>query len=381
MGNRDYRKLEIYIGAFIITGIILIMGMILTTSEGVLLQETYKIIVRIDHVSDLRPGAPVKLGGVNIGQVADIRLDVKKVIVELEVDKKRDIPKGSYAQIGTSGLVGDSFMEIVRGEGKEILPKNDPERPPVIQGKAQPGTAELLQQVNAIGAEVETLVQNLNRIVGDEQSQKNIRESFANVNASTVEAKKLLASLNHSAGRIDDAIANVVDTTKRVKGISGTVEGFVNETIGDEEQVAAINKTIANVHKITGTLGDKSDEIGGMVGDLKATTATVAQIVAQIEPDQGLPKLLTDPQLEADIRRMLEDLRKLADGLTHVGAVDLLADQKMADVIAKRFLHECERKGIESAEEIAKEWSLLRVRLGQIKSSLSGALSEQPPKR
>ena len=55
-------RLELYIGTFVVAGTIMLAGRIMASSGGVSIwADTYVVVVKIDHVSDLKPGAPVKL--------------------------------------------------------------------------------------------------------------------------------------------------------------------------------------------------------------------------------------------------------------------------------------------------------------------------------
>ncbi len=65
------------IGLFVIGAIVLILGAIAVLGSGNLFKTTYRFVSYFDgSVAGLDPGAPVKLRGVRIGQVREIRLAI-----------------------------------------------------------------------------------------------------------------------------------------------------------------------------------------------------------------------------------------------------------------------------------------------------------------
>jgi len=88
----------------------------------------YVLKARFSQVGQLRPQAPVKVGGVTIGQVADIQLDPARYdsIVTLSLDGKfKDLPADTSAGIFTSGLLGESYVGLQPGGDPDVLKSGD----------------------------------------------------------------------------------------------------------------------------------------------------------------------------------------------------------------------------------------------------------------
>lgn len=86
------------------------------------------LTARFSQIGQLRKQAPVKIGGVTIGQVADIQLDPIKYdsIVTLSLDSKfKDMPGDTSAGIFTSGLLGESYIGLQPGGDPEPLKSGD----------------------------------------------------------------------------------------------------------------------------------------------------------------------------------------------------------------------------------------------------------------
>ncbi|HTM63640.1 MAG TPA: outer membrane lipid asymmetry maintenance protein MlaD [Gammaproteobacteria bacterium] len=77
--------------------------------------KTYTIIGAFDDIGGLKVRSPVKIGGVQIGEVSNIALDDKsfKAVVRMQIyDEFKDIPDDSVAGIYTAGLLGDNYISI-----------------------------------------------------------------------------------------------------------------------------------------------------------------------------------------------------------------------------------------------------------------------------
>jgi phospholipid/cholesterol/gamma-HCH transport system substrate-binding protein len=78
-------------------------------------QESYMVTAEFDDIGGLKTRAPVKIGGVQVGEVATINLDNKnfRARVKLKIfDRFGAIPDDSSAGIFTAGLLGDNYIAI-----------------------------------------------------------------------------------------------------------------------------------------------------------------------------------------------------------------------------------------------------------------------------
>jgi phospholipid/cholesterol/gamma-HCH transport system substrate-binding protein len=127
---RPTRTLEIGTGLFVLLGLAALF--FLTTqlpSSGLKLNATkpgYHVSAEFDDIADLKPGAPVTMSGVSIGDVASIRINPQdyRALVTLRIDPQyKDIPDDSDASIQTQGLLGGKYIAIGPG-GSDMYLKN-----------------------------------------------------------------------------------------------------------------------------------------------------------------------------------------------------------------------------------------------------------------
>ncbi len=121
--NVDERHVEIKVGLFVLIGIILIAVMTLSFSRlGEGLRENYLIVVEFENASGLLKDSNVLFNGARIGWVSSIPTITNDPValqkatgvrVELQIYSDVGIPSESQFQVGSSGLLGDRFVDVI----------------------------------------------------------------------------------------------------------------------------------------------------------------------------------------------------------------------------------------------------------------------------
>ena len=123
-------RLEFAVGAFLFLALasLLVLAIASTNKKFGFGSSSYELTARFTNLGQLRPQAPVKIGGVVVGQVARIQLDPVKFdsIVTLDIDKQyKDLPADTSAGIYTSGLLGENYIGLSPGGDPEPLKPGD----------------------------------------------------------------------------------------------------------------------------------------------------------------------------------------------------------------------------------------------------------------
>lgn len=120
------RIIELLVGLFLVLAAIAFSVLAFKVSglTSLFPERSYTIKAAFDDIGGLKVRSPVKVGGVQIGQVTDISLDptTYKAIVKMEIYQQfNDIPDDSSASILTSGLLGDNYISIAPMYNKTML--------------------------------------------------------------------------------------------------------------------------------------------------------------------------------------------------------------------------------------------------------------------
>lgn len=123
-------KVEIASGIFLLLGIAALVWLaVRATDFGQDIGEnTYTVSARFGNIGDLRPRAPVKIGGVTIGLVESISLDPVsfEAVVNMEIDARfEEIPNDTGASVLTSGILGDRYIGLEPGGSPDVLQDGD----------------------------------------------------------------------------------------------------------------------------------------------------------------------------------------------------------------------------------------------------------------
>lgn len=111
------RLIESLVGLFLLFALIALSVLAFKVSglTSLFPAKSYAVTAAFDDIGGLKIRAPVKIGGVQIGEVSQIDLDpvTFKAVVTMRIeDQFNDIPDDSSAGIYTAGLLGDNYIAI-----------------------------------------------------------------------------------------------------------------------------------------------------------------------------------------------------------------------------------------------------------------------------
>ncbi len=89
--------------------------------------DTFRINSSYFDIGNTTIGNDVKINGVKVGEVLNIKLDpvTYMAIITSSIDKSINIPDDSVFKISNNGFIGSSYIEIQLGNSEEILKNND----------------------------------------------------------------------------------------------------------------------------------------------------------------------------------------------------------------------------------------------------------------
>jgi phospholipid/cholesterol/gamma-HCH transport system substrate-binding protein len=122
MGNK--KSFEAIIGVLVLLFCFLFFTHILKSNENVK-REKYKDILyaKFNNIDGIKIGTEIKIAGVRVGYVEDIKLDTNtfQVKVKMDMSENLNIPDDSTISVSSSSLLGDKFLSIDPGISDTVL--------------------------------------------------------------------------------------------------------------------------------------------------------------------------------------------------------------------------------------------------------------------
>ena len=119
-------SLETAVGALVI--VIAVIFAIFTFKVTDYGRETgYLLFAEFNHVGSIKTGSDVRVGGIPVGKVIELSLNPEtfKARISLDIESKYNFPLDTAVSIGSEGLLGGRFVEIVPGGMDGNLQPND----------------------------------------------------------------------------------------------------------------------------------------------------------------------------------------------------------------------------------------------------------------
>lgn len=331
------------VGLFVLAGLLLSGVVIfLIGDERRLFESSVPFKAKFSDVQGLKGGAPIRMGGIDIGHVGkvgygkDARDTTIYVTLEVVESEAGRIKTDSIVKVVTKGLLGDKMIEITKGKNAEAVPVGGEikaEEPDDMLGKV----AGMATKADAVldGAEAFT------KQLSNEKLHRDLRESVASLNSvlKAVDSgdgypHRLLTDKNE-ADRISRAVENLdrtsaelAQTMSEVRQVVARVRGgpgFAHDVIYGNGPQKEIQQFGAAAQEVAITLKGvrESDSLvhdmmyGGKgngaeaLSNVTAITGDLRVITAGMRQGKGtIGALLVDPSVYEDLKAVLGNVER-----------------------------------------------------------------------
>jgi phospholipid/cholesterol/gamma-HCH transport system substrate-binding protein len=289
-----------------------------------------------DDAQGIRNGAPVRLQGVDVGNVTAIRVVPNNTATPVEVVMKVttkysfNIRKDSVTTMSTAGVLGETYINIdsahAKGpearDGDTLATRETPELQDVV--RASQGTLQnldaLLKRTDRILAFIESGQGSIGKLIYD--------PSLYNQFAQTVtEFKGIVDQVRNGQGSLgkllitDEAYNKVIAAVDKLNVMIDELQqgkGTAGKFLKDPALYDNANQTIANVKKLTDDINAGKGAIGKLTKDealaqkLDNTITKLSALTTELEAGEGTAgKLFKDPSLYNNSDKMLIETREL----------------------------------------------------------------------
>lgn len=263
---------ELKVGVFVVVILVLFGAGIFTIgSHQKYFQRQYTLWASFSNISGLIVGAPVRLAGLTVGRVNEIRFPedtaAKTITVELKIKKgvQKRIREDSIASIQTMGLLGDKYVEISLGSPQHGVLQDEARITSVDPIDLMEYATKLEETINAVN----TILIDVKAISGQIRGGKGLLHAILYDPA----GGELVNNLAVASGSADDLMKDLASTVKSINAIvkkvergEGSLGGIINDpTVYEDLKVilggAKRSKTIKGLIRYTIKKKKKEEEV------------------------------------------------------------------------------------------------------------------------
>jgi len=302
---------------------------------------TSKIRLRtyFENAEGLRVGAPVRLEGVDIGNVTAIRVVDRKltpveVVLKISAKYKKQVLKDSQAVLATAGVLGETFVDISSKNAKLSPAENHDELPT----QTRPDIQDMVRASQGTLQNIDVLVKRLDRILSTIESGRgsvgkaiNDPELYNRLSETLSEVQRVVNQISSGKGSIGKLIndqelydklnASITKVDRMVDEIN-TGKGTIGKLIKDPSLYNEAHSTIAKANQLMADVNAGKGALGKFTHDeefarkLDDTVTKLNSLLARMDAGEGtVGKLFHDPSLYTNADQMLLETRKLVQAI------------------------------------------------------------------
>jgi phospholipid/cholesterol/gamma-HCH transport system substrate-binding protein len=335
---------NIKVGIFVLAGLVFsALVIFLIGDERRLFSSSVEFRAEFPDVQGLKSGAPVQMGGLDIGHVSSVGYDKSKIedatiyvtiaIVKAEAGR---IKTDSKVRITTKGLLGDKMLEITKGKEPAVRKPGD-----LIPVDTTPG---LMDRVSGLGDKADEALNQVNRVtagLADEKLQRDLHESVASINVvlkqvaegdgyphKFITDKNEAEKISRTFENLEKVSNELVLTLAEVRSVVARVKsgpGFTHDVIygdGPQKEIAqfggAANEVALTLRGVREGDSLVHDALYGgkgagteAIANLTAVTADLKAITAGLRAGKGtVGALLVDPSVYEDVKVVLGNVQR-----------------------------------------------------------------------
>jgi phospholipid/cholesterol/gamma-HCH transport system substrate-binding protein len=340
MARKQLTWTELRVGMFVLVGLSVLAAGIFYVTSGVGFGPKYKLVTYLPEARLLAKGAPVRLEGVEVGNVEDIILAPRtgkvrdrnrniEIVMRINRKYQDDILTDSAASLVTEGLLGNRYVNISMGvtgtpiqDGKEVPGTEEKAMTEVVER-----SADVLGNLQALSETVQELITGvqqgkgtLGKLLTDEQAYNHLNSLLANgdmlisnVQAGRGTLGKIVAS-DEMYNKVDQGLDSVNVILADVRAQKGTVGKMLYDpSLYDQmkQAVANGNSMITDARAGKGSLGKLVND-DTLYNNLRDASANISAATAKLNDNTTTAgKLFSDPKLYDNLTGLTGDMRLL----------------------------------------------------------------------
>jgi phospholipid/cholesterol/gamma-HCH transport system substrate-binding protein len=299
-------KREIKVGMFFAIALFILAAFIFVVGDlSLLFKGTgYSLFADFETAAGLEKKAVVKMAGVKVGYVKDIRLKGFRAEAIFDIQRGIEVYKDSTAMLASLGLLGEKYIEIVPGKGPEVCQPGD-----TIQSLSPVSFDQMGTLLMSIGEDISEVGKALREMIGGEESKMNFQEILQNLSVLTRDLKELTGE---NKGTLREGIQS---STNAIQKFDRRVEDAANNL----DELIRLMKDMVEENREN--IGNSTERLKMLIEEAEAALQQLTEALEKINKGEGtLGKLIQEPELYDRAERTLDEIERTTRRVSSVRA-------------------------------------------------------------
>lgn len=308
-------KTETKVGLFVLIamGTFAYMATYLGTLKLFSNQYNYYYIY-FDDLSGLEKKADIKISGVKVGLIDDIKLieNGSKAKITAAVNNDYVIYGDASALIKQENLMGNKYLEIIPGDprsgtigsggsfGKDVL--------------SMPSMETLIRKFDSIATNIENLSSSLQNALGSNGQQNELKLIMHNIQQASSRIAVFTDVLSRNERNIDQLLSNMHAFSQNIVPVGNQINKVADKLYTDV--LPSLQDSILKISKVF------DRDFNRVSTNLEATLENIQSVAKKIDQGKGLfGKLVNETDIYDDIKVISQGFRDYATFADNLGIV------------------------------------------------------------
>ena len=329
---------------FTVIAACLTLGVLLFLMSGTsgIFTSRIKLISYFNNAGGLHTGAPVRLNGVDIGNVVSMRIvnDPAKKLTPVEVTMKVgtkygfNLRRDSVCLLRTAGVLGETYVDLDSAQATGA-PAQDGD---TLATREQADIEDVVVSSQSTLQNMDALIKRADRILAfAESGQGSLGKLiydptlYNRFSATVSDFQKIVADVGSGKGSLgalisrNDAYDKFIATLDKMNAVIDDIQagkGTAGKILKDPTLYNNANDTVANLKKISEDINAGKGTIGKLAKDeelakkLDTTITKLSELTSQLAAGQGTAgKLFKDDTLYNNANEMLVETHNLVKAI------------------------------------------------------------------
>jgi phospholipid/cholesterol/gamma-HCH transport system substrate-binding protein len=286
----SYLKEEIKAGAIVLAALAIVAAFVILIGGKSFRKDFDVYYVRLMDTTGLEAGSNVRLGGIRVGEVADITLpgpDKEPAVLRLNLKKNTPLYKGVVATVSQVGMVGETFLmlEVQNTTSEKLKPGA------FIDSKEAVQMRDVMAKMNDLSVSFDKLIADLH-LYFNEKNLKEMEALLKNSNTAILSVSADMKAVSEEIFKVGEKIHALLDETESlVKSNKSGVGDIVKSANEDLKRAAgmldAVGKAASALEKTSGNvdraLVGKSRGVDAVMKSIKLATDDLHELLQEIK--------------------------------------------------------------------------------------------------